>query len=57
MWRELRFAARSLRKSPGFSAACVLTLAVGVGATTAVFSVVYGILLSRSGFGWGHWQC
>ena len=45
MWRELRFAARNLRKARGFSAACVLTLAVGVGATTALFSVVYGILL------------
>jgi predicted permease len=42
--RELRFAARSLRRSPGFSAAAILTLALGIGATTAVFSVLYGIL-------------
>jgi putative ABC transport system permease protein len=45
MFRELSFAARSLRKAPAFVATSVLTLAVGVGATTALFSVVYGILL------------
>jgi predicted permease len=42
--RELRFAARSLRRCPGFSVAAVITLALGIGATTAVFSVLYGIL-------------
>jgi predicted permease len=42
--RELRFAARSLRRSSGFSAAAILTLALGIGATAAVFSVLYGIL-------------
>lgn len=45
MWRELRHAARALRKAPGFTIACVLTLAVGIGATTALFTVVYGIFL------------
>ena len=44
-WSELRFAARRLRRAPSFAAAVVLVLALGVGATTAVFSLVNGILL------------
>src|SRR5580765_1440366 len=44
-WQDIRYGGRLMRRTPAFAAAAIVTIALGIGATTAMFSVVYGVVL------------
>lgn len=54
---QIRYASRTLVKSPGFALTSILTLALGIGITSAIFSVVYGVLLKSSPYAYPERLC
>ena len=50
-WHDVRYGVRLMGRAPGFAAAVILTVALGIGATTAMFSVVYGVVLKPLPYG------
>ena len=44
-WHDVRYGVRLLRREPGFAVVAMLTMALGIGLTTTLFSVAYGVLL------------
>jgi putative ABC transport system permease protein len=51
IWRDLKYGARCLRRSPGFSIAVIFVLSIAIGANTAIFSVIQGVLLRPLPYG------
>ena len=64
LWRNLRFALRQLRRSPGFALTAILTLALGIGPNVAIFSIIWATFLAPVPYPhpeqvvvvWNHWK-